>query len=334
MLVAPDKFRSTASAADLRLRIAKELRAAGHFATEIAISDGGEGLLDALGGDQQLSEVDGPLGDPVLAEWRLRSNLDGSKTAVIEMARASGMALVGDASSNDPMRASTRGTGQLIREALLSDANHIIVGCGGSATTDGGLGAVEVLRDLLPTNEISLLVACDVTTTFVDAADVFGPQKGATPTQVSELRRRLHNLARTYQDEFGVSLTDLKRSGAAGGLAGGLAALGGKLVSGIHLVADEIDLDQRIGMSDLVITGEGRFDRTSLSGKVVGELLDRTRGRCPLQIIVGEAVEPLDTQRNPAASVTSLTTRFGLERAVTDTLECVGLIAREIASEL
>src|SRR5262249_23142921 len=150
-----------------------------------------DALLSARGGSRRTVRVTGPLGEAVDAEYGLLP--DG--TAVVEMARASGLALVGW--HNDPLRASTRGTGELVAAALRAGAARVIVGVGGSATTDGGLAAVEALGWSLAGSEVT--VACDVTTRFADAAAVYGPQKGASDAQVSLLTRRLHRLA----DEYG-----------------------------------------------------------------------------------------------------------------------------------
>lgn len=229
------------------------------------MADGGDGLLDALGGPNRTSTVTGPLGDPVAAGWRLSKG-----TAVIEMARASGLELVGGAAGNDPMDATTTGTGELIDHALDAGARRIIVGLGGSATTDGGFGAIRAINAIARLKQVELLVACDVTTQFTDAASVFAPQKGATPAQVKMLTRRLERLVQMFADDFGADVTTVPGGGAAGGLGGALAALGGKLMPGFELVADELDLYDHLEGADLVITGEGRLDDTSFAGKVVG----------------------------------------------------------------
>jgi len=334
VLIAPDKFRSSASAAELRHVLSEVVAAMELIPVPVAISDGGEGLLEALGGDPHFSTVTGPLGDSVRAEWRMRMGPGARATAVIEMARASGLALVGDQKSNDPMRASTRGTGELIKAAVDLGADTIIVGCGGSASTDGGAGALEVLDGVFPREDIALKVACDVTTTFLDCPSVFGPQKGATPSQVRALHSRLAALAAFYRSRYGIEVESVARSGAAGGLAGGLLAIGGTLFSGIDLVADEIKLDDLIKTSELVITGEGRFDTTSLAGKTVGALLDHTREVTNLLIIAGEAAISLDQRRNPHASLVDLVERFGSKRSFAATLECVQIVTREALRSL
>jgi glycerate kinase len=286
----------------------------------IPLADGGEGLLEVVGGSLRTTIVHGPLGEEVAAAWRFLDTASGaaSATAVIEMAAASGLELVGGAVGNDPMAASTRGTGELIKAALDEGAKRIIVGLGGSASTDGGIGALEVLAGDVRLRSTELLVACDVTTTFVFASEVFGPQKGATPAMVGLLGRRLDALAEHYLDRFGVDVREIPGSGAAGGLGGGLAALGGKLRSGFELVADLLGLDHAIERADLVITGEGRLDATSFTGKVVGSLRDRVAQRIDIACIVGEAT-PDALARAGDMTVLSLTDRYGAEKARSDT---------------
>ena len=174
-------------------------------------------------------------------------------TAVVEMARASGLALV--PGSNDPLRATTVGTGELIRAALDEGVRRVLVAVGGSATVDGGLGALEALDFDLRGAEV--VVACDVTTRFVDAAPVFGPQKGADAAAVAELQHRLTELAERYRTDHGVDVRELPGSGAAGGLAGGLAALGARLVPGAELVADVVGLNEALSGASLVAHGRG-----------------------------------------------------------------------------
>jgi len=191
-------------------------------------------------------------------------------TAVVEAAQASGLALV--QGRNDPLRATTRGTGECIAAALRSGARRVVVGVGGSATTDGGLGAVESLGWSLAGADV--IVACDVTTHFVDAARVYAPQKGASDAEVQLLTRRLARLAEQYESRTGVDVRDVDGGGAAGGLAGGLAAIGARLEPGFDVVAGAAGLDAALDGTDLVLTGEGKTDATSFAGKVVGGVLE------------------------------------------------------------
>jgi glycerate kinase len=166
------------------------------------------------------------LGDPVEAAW---FELDDN-TAAIESALASGLALAGGPKRNDPVRADTSGVGELIAAAVKAGSRRLLIGMGGSATTDGGWGALEVLEPHSRLAGVDLTVACDVKTRFAQAARDFAPQKGASPAQVELLARRLDRLAQVYLQRFGVDVAAMDGSGAAGGLAGGLAALGATLV--------------------------------------------------------------------------------------------------------
>ncbi len=272
-LVCPDKFRGTLTAPAAAAAMAAGCRTAGYGEVRAQpLADGGDGMLDVIhatvGGSWRDETVTGPDGEPVAARWLMLSG----GTAVVEMARASGQALMGG--RTDPLGATTRGTGELIASALRAGARSVVVGMGGSATTDGGWGAVEVLSGVsLAGREIT--VACDVRTRFVDAASVFGPQKGASSAQVRLLTRRLEGLVGEYRRRFGVDVSERPGAGAAGGLAGGLAALGAELGSGFDVVAGLTRFDDAIDGVDLVVTGEGRLDATSFDGKVVGEVLAR-----------------------------------------------------------
>ena len=286
------------------------------------MSDGGEGFLDALGGANRTTEVTGPLGDPVQAGWRL----DGRR-AVIEMALASGISLVGGAEGNDPIAAATHGTGEVIAAAVEAGAQRVLVGVGGSATTDGGLGALRALHPLPRYRGVRLVVACDVRTRFVDAAERFAPQKGATPAQVELLTRRLERLAQVYIEDHGVDVRAIDGGGAAGGLAGGLAAIGAELVEGFEVVADEADLYGRIEGADLVITGEGFLDAQSFEGKVVGGVAGlATEAGVPVVAIVGEVFDGA-AERIEAISLVG---RFGEDRSRGDTIRCIEEVAAEL----
>jgi len=284
VLCCPDKFRGSLTAHEAADALAAGVERAGRRAIRLPLADGGEGTLDVLcpdAADRHSLRVTGPLGEPVEAEWGLRGD-----TAVIEMARASGLALVNGA--NDPLRATTFGTGELLRAALDAGVRRAIVAVGGSATTDGGLGALDALAFDL--RGVDVVVACDVSTTFLDAARVFGPQKGADAAAVRELERRLERLADRFLDERGVGVSDLPGAGAAGGLAGGLAAYGARLVPGAALVAEVVGLRAALGSASLALTGEGRLDATSFAGKVVGHVVDEARALgVPVGIVAGDA---------------------------------------------
>lgn len=327
VVAAPDKFRGTASASHVAAAVEWAAHDAGWSCDRAPVADGGEGLLDALSehlvGTRRTTRVRGPLGEPVDAEWLLAGN-----TAVIEMARASGLMLAGGPEGNDPLDATTAGTGELIAAAVTAGARHVIVGLGGSATTDGGKGALDALRSSARLHGVELTVACDVTTTFVDAAEEFGPQKGASPAQVALLRRRLDRLAADYLAATGIDVTAIPGAGAAGGLAGALATLGATLVPGFDLVADLIDLRERVAKADLVITGEGHLDEWSFRGKAVGGVVEvADEAGVDVLIVAGvvDAGMPVDA--------ISLVDRCGDERARADPTGCIAeIVSDELAN--
>jgi len=315
VVAAPDKFRSSASAQEIAESIGRAVTSWGGLIDLAPMADGGEGTLEALGGANRTMVVQGPLGESVEAEWRLSGGV-----AVIEMAQASGLLLAGGAEGNLPLDASTVGTGQLILQAVEQGAEKIIVAVGGSATTDGGLGALEAMGSLARYRGVELLVACDVRTRFVDAAQVFGPQKGASAAQVNLLSRRLNRLAQVYQERFGFDVLALDRAGAAGGLAGGLAAVGGQLVDGADLVADELLLDELLEGADLVVTGEGCLDESSFEGKVVGGVAAYAAAvGVDLLVVAGR----IDSKVAGRVAAVSLVEEFGEKTAMAKTGECV-----------
>jgi glycerate kinase len=311
VLCCPDKFRGSLTAGEAADALAAGAERAGRGAVRLPLADGGEGTLDVLCPSpdaRRVARVTGPLGEPVEAQWGLRGD-----TAVVEMARASGLALVGE--RNDPLGATTYGTGELLRAALDAGLRNAIVAVGGSATTDGGLGALEALDFDLRGADV--VVACDVTTTFVEAARVFGPQKGADTAEVAELERRLERLVDRYRDARGVDVRELAGAGAAGGLAGGLAAHGARLVAGAALVADIVGLRPALQDASLVLTGEGRLDATSFTGKVVGHVLDEARALgVPVGIVAGVAERGVTPEGIRCLTLVEL--GGSLERALAD----------------
>jgi glycerate kinase len=320
VLAAPDKFRGSASAPEVAGAIAAGAEAAGWACVRLPLADGGEGTLDAFGGANRTSTVTGPLHTPVEAAWRMGE--DG--VAVVESSRASGLDLAGGAEGNDPVGATSRGTGELVAEALAEGAHRVIVTLGGSATTDGGFDLVEVLDAHAPfdgrNGRPEVLVACDVRTTFRDAAVVFGPQKGASPEQIVELTGRLDRLSSLYRKRYGVDLAALPGSGAAGGLGGALAALGAQLLPGFELISAHTGLEAAVRAADAVVTGEGRLDAESFNGKVVGgvgELADRHG--IPLLAVAG-VVDGEVAGRVPSVS---LLERFGSDASWGRPLDCV-----------
>lgn len=320
LLAAPDKFRGSATAPEVAAAIAAAAEAAGWSCVQLPLADGGEGTLDAFGGANRTTTVTGPLGTPVAAPWRMGD--DG--VAVVESARASGLDLAGGAAGNDPVGATSRGTGELVAAAIAEGAHRVIVSLGGSATTDGGFDTAEVLEAFAPLDgrdgRAEVLVACDVRTAFRDAAVVFGPQKGATPEQVVELTGRLDRLAALYRQRYGIDLAAVPGSGAAGGLGGAFAALGARLVPGFGLIAEHTGLAEAIAAADAVVTGEGRLDAESFNGKVVGGVLElAAQHDVPALVVAGD----VDDGVAGRATALSLLAEFGTDAAWGDPLGCI-----------
>jgi glycerate kinase len=252
---------------------------AGVDVDEAPVADGGEGtaivLERSLGGDWHEAVVSGPLGRPVTARWLLLPD----RTAVVESAAAVGLPLLRP-DELDPLRASTRGVGELILAALEHEPAALLIGVGGVATVDGGAGMREVVGNAL--DRVESRVACDVRNPLLGergAARVFGPQKGADPATVDELEARLASL-----DEL-APYRDVAGAGAGGGLGAAFAALGAELLPGGELVLDLIGFDERAERASLVITGEGTVDATTLEGKAPGAVVERCRRlgvRCEL----------------------------------------------------
>jgi glycerate kinase len=301
IVVAPDKFKGSLSALEAAQAMARGIVSVlPDAAVEcVPMADGGEGTVDALvaatHGSEHRERVTGPLGEPVDARFGL---LGDGRTAVIEMATASGLVLV-RRDRRDPLRTTTRGTGELLRAAIARGASKIILGIGGSATNDGGAGLgqalgfrllddqgveigpgggeLERLARIDPSgrlgalNNVEIAIACDVTNPLCGpdgASAVYGPQKGATPDQVARLDRNLDRFAAIVERDLGVSIRDLAGAGAAGGLGGGLVAFAdGKLHRGVELVIDAVGLRDRLQGAALCLTAEGALDGSSAFGK-------------------------------------------------------------------
>ena len=311
-LVAPDSFKGTFSAPQAAAAIAAGLRRGGREAVELPVADGGEGTMDVLArslkAERHTATVTDPLGRPVEAAFAL---LPGGATAIVEAAQASGLGLVAE-DERDAFAASTRGTGELIAAASQAGAATVLVTVGGSATTDGGAGALAALDEAGAWPRLEVL--CDVRTPWERAPSVFAPQKGADAATVQRLERRLDDLAQSApRDPRGVPMT-----GAAGGLSGGLwAHRGARLVPGAVYVLDAIGFDERMREAAFVVTGEGGLDRQTLEGKVVGELATRCRqAGVTCHAVVGRnQLEPFETRILDLETVTEATTLAELEAA-------------------
>lgn len=325
-LVAPDSFKGTFAATEVAAAIARGLREGGIEAVELPVADGGEGTLDALvadlGGELRTATVTDPLGREIEAEFGIFDGgpaRDGARgkakagepTAVVECARASGLGLVAERERN-AFEASTRGTGELIAAAAEAGAQRVIVTVGGSATTDGGAGAVAALEDAGVKPKLE--VWCDTRNPWEDAPRLFGPQKGADPDTVKRLQRRLARLAaKAPKDPRGVPLT-----GAAGGLSGGLWAWrGAQLVAGAPAVLNAVGFDERMRAAAFVVTGEGCLDRLTFQGKAVFEVATRARqGGVACHAIVGSStLDPFEERILDLQTVTGATTAAELEAA-------------------
>lgn len=315
VLIAPDKFKGTLSGQAFCEVVEAIVTDQGMVATSVPLADGGDGTLDAFGGPNRETTVTGPDGQPVVCPWRL----DGDQ-AIIETALCSGLVIAGGAEQNDPMAATSKGSGEIIAEAVAQGAKTIVVGIGGSAMTDGGEPALRAIQAVGgPWKDVEILVACDVQTPYVQAAEVFGPQKGASPEQVAILTERLEGLRSVYKEEFGIDVHETPGSGAAGGLGGALLALGASFKPGIELVADQQDYYTKLADADLVITGEGKLDYTSLVGKVVGSVIESTDK--PVIVIAGQA--DADVQLPPHVHLIDLAKEYGLDQAMTDPAGCI-----------
>jgi glycerate 2-kinase len=286
VLVAPDSFKGTYRAAEVAGAIGRGLERGGLMPPDLCpLADGGEGtmeaLLIALGGETVGAEVQDPLGRPVMAQFGL---VEDGGTAVLEIASASGFRLVAEG-ERDAWSASTYGTGELICAAVDAGAQVVLVGVGGSATMDGGAGAVAAIEEHGGLGGARIVVLCDVRTPFERAPAVYGPQKGADAAMVERLEARLDAIAAGYpRDPRGVPMT-----GAAGGLSGGLwAACGAVLEPGAPFILGALGFDARMRAARAVVTGEGRLDEQTLEGKLVGEIGTRTRqAGVPLHAVVG-----------------------------------------------
>jgi glycerate kinase len=325
VIIAPDSYKGTNTSINVAKAIERGFRrvAPDIGVHNVPIADGGEGTVEAVvqgaGGEYREVEVTGPLGEQVRARFGL---LPGGR-AVIEMAAASGLPLV-PPEGRDPRKTTTFGTGQLIKAALEAGAREIMVGIGGSATNDGGMGMAQALgvsfRDADGTElghgggellrlrtiddagldsrvrQCRIVVACDVDNPLCGergAAAVYGPQKGATPEMVRELDAALRHMADVVKSQLGTDILEVPGAGAAGGLGGGLIAFAGaELTAGIDAVLDIVRLDEMMSGVDLVVTGEGKLDGQSAFGKVpVGVARRVARHNVPVIAIAGDIGE-------------------------------------------
>jgi glycerate kinase len=322
IVVAPNAFKGSLTASQAASAIARGVKEAMPDAevVEVPVADGGDGTVEALvaanRGEYRSVGVQGPLGDPVTAQYGL---IDSGRTAVVELATASGLTLI-PSERRDPRRASTHGFGQLLEAARRDGVAQVIAGIGGSATNDGGAGMAQALgyrfldaqgRELerggaalarleridssgfdLGWSSVKVRVACDVTNPLtgpLGASAVYGPQKGADPDMVRQLDAALARLASVIERDLGKRVADIPGAGAAGGTGAGLVAfLDAELVPGAPLVVEAARLDAQLAGADLVITGEGQVDEQTAYGKAPGEVAKRAKAAgVPVVLLAG-----------------------------------------------
>jgi len=310
IVVAPDSFKGTYSAAEVAAAIASGIRSAGGEAVELPLADGGEGTLDVILAARPAAvreaEVRDPLGRPIRARFALLEPAEGSPAgapeAIVEAARANGLGLLREEERN-PWVASTYGVGELIVAAARAGARRIMVAVGGSATVDGGAGAIEAIEAAGGLGDAELVVLCDVRTEWGRCAHVYGPQKGADEEMVVRLAERLDRLAAELpRDPRGVEMT-----GAAGGLSGGLwARYGARLVPGADHVLDTVGFDRAVRGADAVVVGEGALDEQTFEGKIAGRAAARARAAgAEVHAVVGR--DDLGAERAAELGVASVT---------------------------
>jgi glycerate kinase len=316
-LVAPDSFKGTFSAHEVAAALGRGLDQAGVHSDLCPAADGGEGTLAALtpafGLETVTVPVTDPLGRPIDAQFGL--GRDG--VAVVEVAAASGFALVASA-ERDAVAATSFGTGELIAAAISAGARTVYVAVGGSATSDGGAGAVAALDEAGGSGGAKLALICDVRTPFEDAGRVFGPQKGAGPEDVIAIGERLAAQAAAWAAAHGRDPRGVPMTGGAGGLAGGLwSAYGAELLAGAPLVLNALGYDARMRAAKAVITGEGRIDHQSLVGKLISEAATRARqAGVPCHAVVGRnQLDPFDARVLDLQLILEATTLAEIEAA-------------------
>ena len=371
IVIAPDSYKESLSATEVAQAIEKGFREIFPEAqfVSVPVADGGEGTVEAMiaatQGRAVTSIVTGPLGEAVEAQWGISG--DGH-TAFIEMAAASGLALVPPELRN-PLITTSYGTGELILQALESGVKNIIIGIGGSATNDGGAGMVQALGaklcdangadigfgggSLMSLNKIdisrldarlqacSIRVACDVTNPLTGesgASFIFGPQKGATEAMILELDHNLDHFAEVIKKSLRVDVKDVPGSGAAGGMGAALMAfLGADLRSGIEIVTQALNLEEHIHDCTLVVTGEGRLDSQSIHGKVpVGVASVAKKYHKPVIGIAGSLTRDVGiVHQYGIDSVFSVLNRIGsLEEAFRDAADNIYLTSRNVAATI
>ncbi|MFQ3549025.1 MAG: glycerate kinase [Armatimonadota bacterium] len=370
VVICPDSFKGSLSSAEVCDAIEKGLKNASNKITleilKIPLADGGEGTVDALISATNGKIVKVKVRDPLMREIEAFYGILGDgKTAVIEMASASGLPLLKENERN-PLITTTYGTGELIKSAIKSGVDNIIIGIGGSATNDGGSGAMRALgaefldnkgntieqggealqelsnidmsQFLFPVNKIKVEVACDVTNPLCGekgASAVYGHQKGATPEMVQILDKALYNYAEIIKKDLKKDVANLPGAGAAGGLGAGLAAfLNAELRSGIDIVLDALDFDNQIQDANVIITGEGKIDEQTAYGKTIGGMLKRVKEKnIPVIAIAGAIQGDITALYNSGltSAFSICNSPMSLENAMANSNELLKKISENIA---
>ena len=328
VVAAFDKFRASASAGDLNEVVARLARARDVACDVVRVSDGGEGFAGAFGATTVTVMTRGPLGEERWAPITLDSS-HGDLVGVFGASDVVGRDLLEHPRPHEALAATSECVGTLILAAARLGARRVIVGCGGTATSDAGRGCYDVLRGAggLP---VPVTVATDVTADFFGARR-YAVQKGVREDDLALIDQRLEDARALYLEESHVDVGPLARSGAGGGIAGALAALGAQLASGFDLVARAQGLDEHLAGAALVVTGEGRLDAGSLEGKVVLEVAKRTPPSCGLLVVCGSLDDEVAAalgERFANARFVSLSARWP-ERALSATLSCVDDVVTE-----
>jgi glycerate kinase len=374
IVIAPQGFKGSLTALEIARAIERGVKTVVPDADTILapVADGGDGTLQALvdssGGQVVTTTVTDPLGRPIDAEWGSLgvkvATEDGAKTAVIEMARSSGLALLA-LDELDPLSTTTRGVGEIFKTALDGGHRRFIIGIGGSATNDGGAGMMQALgARLLDKNGAELQpggaalagldridvsdldervrdtvieVACDVNNPLCGdegASAVFGPQKGATTEIVKQLDAALLNFASVVERDLGKDVLDSAGAGAAGGLGAGLMAfLDAELKAGVDIVLDAVGIDSHLEDADLVITGEGQIDHSTVFNKAPVGVASRAKQRGTPVIAIAGGLGPGYGATHPLgidAAFTLVSRPMSLEKAIADTAALVEQISEEI----
>lgn len=371
ILIAPAPFKDSLSAREAAEALARGFRQSipGADLMVLPVADGGEGTVEALvhagKGKYINSRVCDPLGRPVVARWGL---IDDGSTAVVEMAAASGLELLEQAERN-PWYTSTYGTGELIREALDRGCREIIVGMGGSATVDGGTGmamalgiqfldrnsmtvsrggrALSLIKTIDTTRldprvrDVRFRVACDVRNPLTGkegAARVYGPQKGASKSMVEKLEKGMIRYAELIRITTGKDISGISGTGAAGGLAAGLTAfLGASLESGFELISHYLQLEEKLRECDLVVTGEGRVDASSLHGKAPAGIAGLARKfNKPVLVFAGSLGKGAEGfyEMGVQSLIQVTPPSFALEKALVEAAGFLEKAAKEITTEI